>query len=101
MTDRELIEQYASRRSEAAFAEVVRRYANLVYRAARRQTSDDASAQDVTQAVFILLARRAKDLSRDVVLAGWLVRAAQYSAKGAMLAERRRKKREEKAARMK
>src|SRR5947209_5596365 len=101
MSDRELLEQYARDGSQAAFAELVRRYANLVYRAARRQTSDPAMAEDVTQAVFILLAGRAKNLGKHIVLAGWLIKAARFAARDALRAEQRRKRREQEVARMK
>src|SRR5262249_52883275 len=55
--DRELLARYVAERSEACFAELVRRNADLVYSAARRQT-DAGMAEDITQAAFILLTRK-------------------------------------------
>ncbi len=99
--DRELLARLASQDADAALSQVVRRYSNLVYRAARRQVGDPAMAEDVTQAVFLLLSRRAPTLKREVILAGWLIKATRYAAKDALLAERRRHARERKAAEMK
>jgi RNA polymerase sigma factor (sigma-70 family) len=100
MTDRELLQQFVRGASQSAFAQIVRRYGDLVYRCARRQTRDSAMAEDVTQAVFVLLARRAASLGRGVVLAGWLIKVARYAAKDAMAAQVRRRHRERKAADM-
>ena len=63
MTDNQLLEAWATRRSDAAFAELLRRYVDLVYSAAFRAVSGDSHlAQDVTQTVFIELARKAGSL---------------------------------------
>ena len=73
MNDHELLQRYAASRCEAAFTELVKRYVDLVHSAALRQVGGDAHlAQDVTQAVFIDLARKAASLSGSSVLAGWL-----------------------------
>ena len=98
--ERDLLARYVADRSESAFAEIVSRYANLVYRAARRQCPDEAMAEDVTQAVFLLLARRAPHIQGEVKLAGWLIRAAQFAARDAVRSERRRRRREREVAQM-
>ncbi len=59
MGDWELLQEYAKHRSESAFAELVQRHLNWVHSSALRQVSDSHLAQDVTQSVFILLARKA------------------------------------------
>src|SRR5437879_1232229 len=79
--DAELLRRYAETGSEDAFAELVRRYLDLVYSASLRQVKGDAHlAQDVTQIVFTDLARKAASLSRRTALTGWLYTAAHFAA---------------------
>lgn len=80
----ELLRRYADERAEAAFAEIVRRRIELVYSVAWRHTRDAHRAEDVTQAVFTALARKAMELSRRPVLVGWLYRSAQFAASDAV-----------------
>src|SRR5256885_2316272 len=99
--DSDLLREYASTGSEVAFAELVRRRIGLVYSVALRQTRGDVHrAEDATQAVFADLARKAGELSRRPVLAGWFYRSAQFAAAGLMRAERRRQHREQEAQMM-
>lgn len=96
--DATLLQSYVTERSEKAFAELVNRHLALVYRAALRQTGGDAhSAQDVAQAVFVDLARKANLLTRRPVLAGWLYTSTRYAAAQVIRGEQRRRVREEKA----
>ncbi len=97
--DAELLAEWSARRSEAAFARLVERYIALVHSAARRQVNDPHLAEEITQAVFILLARKAGSLRRTV-LAGWLCRTAYFAAREALRTERRRQHREQLAATM-
>jgi len=99
--DEQLLRQYTEERSESAFGELVTRYIDLVYSAALRVVNGDAHlAQDVTQTVFIDLARKARSLPRGVVLAGWLHRHTCYTAATAVRTERRRRTREQTAMEM-
>jgi len=100
MTDAQLLRDYAGSGSEAAFAELVGRYAGLVHAAALRQTGNSDWAEEVTQAVFVLLARKAGTLSPDTVLAGWLMRATRFAASDLLRSERRRLARETAAYQM-
>ncbi len=93
--DAELLTEYVARNSEDAFTELVGRHAALVYSAALRQVREPHLAEDVTQAVFILLARKARSMSRHVSLSGWLCRAAHFVSRDALRAERRRLHREQ------
>jgi RNA polymerase sigma factor (sigma-70 family) len=100
-TDEQLLRQYARERSESAFAELVTRHLDCVYSAALRVVNGDTPlAQDVTQTVFIDLARQAGSLPRDAVVAGWLHRHTCYTAAKAVRTERRRQTREHTAMEM-
>ena len=91
-TDAELLRRYVHERAEAAFAELVRRYLGLVYHAALRQLGGEAhAAEDVTQRVFMLLARKADALHSHATLAGWLYTTTRHVASEASRAERRRR----------
>lgn len=96
--DAELLRRYAEKKSEAAFAELVRRRIDLIYSVARRQVGGDVQlAEDVTQRVFTDLARKASALAGRAVLSGWLYRSAQFAASDIVRAERRRRVREQEA----
>jgi DNA-directed RNA polymerase specialized sigma24 family protein len=66
-----LLQDFTQSRSNNAFRALVDRYINIVYAAARRQTGDAHTAEDVTQAVFILLAQKAPAISEDRPLSAW------------------------------
>jgi RNA polymerase sigma factor (sigma-70 family) len=101
LDDRQLLGQYVNEGSEAAFAELVARYVNLVYSSALRRVDGDAHlARDVAQLVFTDLARKAGSLPKDVVLAGWLHRASRYAAAQLRRTEHRRHQREQEAVAM-
>src|SRR5215831_10156110 len=100
MNDFELLREYVERHSESAFTALVERHVGLVYSAALRQVSDRHAAEEVTQATFIILARKAPKLRRGINLSGWLYRTAHFAAKGLLRAERRRRQREQKAVQM-
>ena len=96
-SDQELLRVYAKTRSESAFAELVRRHVDLVYSAALRMVGDSHGAKDVTQEVFVALARNAAQLSTHPVLSGWLHRSAQNLAANVVRATVRRQAREQEA----
>src|SRR3954471_2310133 len=98
LDDAQLLRHYAEEGSQTAFAEIVRRHLDLVYSAALRQVAGDAHhAQDVTQDVFTVLARKAAAVSAHPVLVGWLYTATQHSAAKIRRSEARRRQREHEA----
>ncbi|HEX5242339.1 MAG TPA: sigma-70 family RNA polymerase sigma factor [Tepidisphaeraceae bacterium] len=96
--DLELLRQFSRERSDAAFAQLVRRHVNLVYSAALRQLHDPATAEDVTQTVFMALASKAAGIGPKTIVPGWLLLTTRYAAKDALRAERRRRRHERSAA---
>src|SRR5215813_15528471 len=102
MTDtRKLLDEYAQNGSEAAFRELVGRYINFVYSTALRLVDGDTQlAEDVTQTVFINLARKGSSLSSEVQLGGWLHQHTFHVATKAVRGERRRQSREREAVAM-
>src|SRR5947209_17337333 len=98
-SDAELVREYVERRSQEAFAQLVSRYVDLVYTAALRQVRDRHAAEDVAQAAFLVLARKARSLRPDSVLGAWLVSVTRFVARDWQKAQARRARHEEAAAR--
>jgi len=97
MDDMELLREYALRHSEEAFATLVSRHIDLVYSAALRHLGNHHQAQEVTQAVFVILARKARSVRPGTILPGWLFRTARLTAGNYLRAEIRRARREQEA----
>ena len=100
MEDSQLLAEYVRAGSEAAFRTLVERHLNLVHGSALRQLSEPHLAEEVTQAVFILLARKAGSLGHKTVLAGWLFRTTRFVAARVRRTEYRRLRREQEAFEM-
>jgi RNA polymerase sigma factor (sigma-70 family) len=96
-SDIELLRQYAEQDSEAAFETLVSRHVNLVYSAALRKTGNFHAAEEVAQAVFIILAQKARTLRKGTILSGWLYQAARLTAANFLRSEIRRARREQEA----
>src|SRR6266516_3446500 len=76
MGDMELLEEYGSRGSEEAFATLVSRHINMVYSVALRHVGNLHNALEITQAVFIILAKKSRTLRRETIISGWLFQTA-------------------------
>lgn len=100
MDDSTWLREYAEHGSQQAFACLVSRHIDLVYSAALRQVHESHLARDVTQAVFITLAKKAARLRRETVLSGWLMVTTRHIALEHMRAQARRRRHERKAAEM-
>ena len=94
MNDWELLQEYVRSRSGAAFAQLVERHIRWVHSVCARRTRDAHLAEDVTQAVFLLLSQKAARLPAGTSITGWLYRAARLTSSNAMQSQRRRLQRE-------
>src|SRR5262245_61030781 len=94
MEDLQLLREYAGDRSEKAFSELVHRHVDFVYSTALRLVNESQLAEDITQMVFIRLARKAGSLRGGTILTGWLYRTTQFIAQTMLRSDWRRRKRE-------
>ena len=92
-----LLQRFTRHHDEDAFAEIVRRYATVVYATCHRILGDRARAEEVSQETFFRLVRKPEAVTRS--LGGWLHRAATQLAIDAVRRDAARRKREVKAAR--
>ena len=97
--DRELLQGFVRNGSQADFEALVQRYTPMVFSSAQRRAGI-AHAEDITQAVFIILAGKAQHLYRKKHknIAGWLHTTTRYAALQVRRSEERRKTRERNAS---
>jgi RNA polymerase sigma factor (sigma-70 family) len=97
----QLLADFVARGSEEAFRELVGRYLNLVYSVALRILEGNTQlAEEVSQTVFLSLARKGPGLSNKVMIGGWLHQHTYHVATRALRGERRRQLREQEAFEM-
>jgi len=75
-----LLREYAERDSEEAFAALVSRHIDRFYSVALRHTSKPHQAEEITQAVFVITARKSQHLRKGAILEGWLYQTARLTA---------------------
>ena len=90
-SDAELLRQYRAG-TQAAFAELVGRHIDWVYSAAIRRVGDQHLAEDVTQAVFMALAKSGRP--REETMSPWLFQVLRFTSSKAVRAESRRRRHE-------
>src|SRR3954469_13036638 len=102
MDDWQCLSQFVHEGSQSAFREVVARHVDLVYATCRRvlPARDAHLAEDATQAVFVILAKKARTIRRNMSLVGWLHNTARYVACNAMRVAANRRRHEMEAAQM-
>ncbi len=96
-SDSSLLHEFAAHRSQEAFTTLVSRHSDWVYSAALRMVRDSHLAEDVAQAVFLILAQKSAKLA-DVPLNAWLFKVTRYASANAVRAKTRRDKYERRAA---
>ncbi len=98
-SDRQLLDRFAESGDDIAFGEIVTRHGPMLLGYCRRQVGDAHLAEDVLQATFLVLARKARSIRRRDSVAAWLHGVAQRVARQAKLADAVRSRQEERAAR--
>src|ERR1700722_7466638 len=97
LTDADDLIVYTQTRSPEALTHLVNRHIDFVYACALPQVKDPAQAEDITQAVFIILTRKAASI-RPNSLTGWFFNTTRHCAANARRSEQRRRHRERQAA---
>jgi RNA polymerase sigma-70 factor (ECF subfamily) len=82
VNDQQLLAAYLQG-DEHALETLVQNYYRLVIATATRATRDPNLAQDIAQTVFLIFARKARQLSREVSLPGWFIRTTQFVSRDA------------------
>src|SRR5690348_8601500 len=100
MNGTDILAEFRATRTEEAFSELARRYTNLVYSIAKRRVADMTLAQEVTQLVFIRLAKALPRLNSEAQLLAWLHRTTVHVSIDLWRSETRRRAREQQAAAM-
>jgi RNA polymerase sigma factor (sigma-70 family) len=89
--DQELLQRFVSSRDEAAFRVLVERHSRTVWNVARRVLPQDQDVEDVFQAVFLILARKAAAIRKGEAVGSWLYGVTYRTAMKASRGNRRRK----------
>ncbi len=102
LSDRQLLERFSAHRdavSEAAFTALVTRHGPMVLDICRQIVGDRHLAEDAFQAVFHVLARKAKSIRNPELLSNWLHGVALRTARNAKIRLARQRKNEEECRR--
>src|SRR5579871_1106294 len=94
VSDHELLRRFLGRQDEEAFAQLMGRHRPMVQSAALRVLGNWHDSEDVAQATFLVLARKAGSLRGKDSVACWLYRVAYYLALKVRAASARRQTQE-------
>src|SRR5690348_2904528 len=95
MDDNALLREFVDHKSDEAFATLVTRHINKVYSVALRHTRNPHHADEITQSVFVILAKKSHQLGKNVILSGWLYQTARLASSTFIRSEIRRARREQ------
>lgn len=76
--DMALLRQYVDEDSQDAFSALLDRHASWIHASARRALRTRDLADDATQTVFVILARKAPSISPNVRVSGWLYHTTRF-----------------------
>lgn len=93
-----LLGRFIQHKDDNAFSIVMARHGRMVYGIARRLLKNLADADDVCQAAFLVLARKAPQLQSQRSVAGWLVGVVRKLAADVRKMQERRIRHEQKSA---
>lgn len=97
-SDFEWLQQFARAGNQGAFRDIVGRHLNLVLATALHKIGDAGGAEEVSQNVFNILARKAWQFAPDDSLPAWLYKTTLLESKQWLRGEMRRRRREQAAA---
>ena len=100
VSDGLLLDVFVRQRDEAAFSALIERHGAMVHRVCRQVLGDTHDAQDASQAVYLVLARRARSIRSRGSLASWLHGVAIRTAAKARTAAATRRAHERRASEM-
>jgi RNA polymerase sigma factor (sigma-70 family) len=94
LSDQELLRRYARTQDQQAFATIVSRYSKMVTGIARRASISSADAEDVCQAVFLLLSNSIHTVAWKHSISNWLYATTRHIASKVHRQNQRRSRRE-------